>query len=352
MSTNKVKVGILGATGAVGQRFVQLLHNHPWFEIVALGASERSAGMRYGDRRWVLRPDMPERMADMTLRRGLPENFEDCKVIFSALPSSAAGPTEPAFAAAGYALFSNAGAHRMDDDIPLMITEVNPDHASLIKVQQEGRGWPGFIVTNANCSSTHLTSVLKPLQDAFGLDKVLVVTMQAVSGAGYPGVSSMDILDNVVPYIDNEEPKLELEPRKMLGRLVNGSIELADFTLSAHCNRVPTLDGHLECVSLSLKTKATEQDIDRVLRTFRALPQELSLPSAPDPVIIVRDEPDRPQPRLDRMAGNGMATVVGRIRPCPILQYKLVLLGHNTVRGAAGGSVLNAELFVHQGLIG
>lgn len=347
----KIRVGILGATGAVGQRFVQLLADHPWFEIAALGASERSAGMRYGDRRWVLQSDMPAAVADMELRLGVPENFTDCQIIFSALPSSTAGPTEEAFAAAGYAVFSNASSHRMDPDVPLMITEVNPHHAGLIEYQRQHRGWSGFIVTNANCSATHLTCALKPLHDAFGLEKVFVVTMQAVSGAGYPGVSSLDIVDNVIPYIGNEEPKLEAEPRKMLGRLAGDHIEPAAFTVSAHCNRVPTLDGHLECVSVALREKATPEEASEALRSFRGLPQELELPSAPDPAIVVRDEPDRPQPRLDRMAGHGMATVVGRLRPCSLLDLKFVLLGHNTIRGAAGGSILNAELLVKQRLI-
>jgi aspartate-semialdehyde dehydrogenase len=348
---SKVKVGVLGATGAVGQRFVELLADHPWFEIAALGASERSAGKLYRERRWVLWPDMPTAVADLHLRLGIPENFSECRLIFSALPSSAAGPTEEAFAAAGFAVFSNAGAHRMDADVPLMITEVNPDHAALIEVQRRRRNWPGYIVTNANCSATHLTSILKPLHDSFGLEQVFVVTMQAISGAGYPGVPSMDILDNIIPYIGGEEPKLELEPRKMLGKLVGENLEYADFKMSAHCNRVPTLDGHLECVSVALTQKATPDEAAEVLRSFRALPQELGLPSAPEPAIIVREEPDRPQTRLDRLAGDGMATVVGRIRPCSLLDLKFVLLGHNTVRGAAGGSVLNAELFLQQGLI-
>lgn len=347
----KIKIGILGATGAVGQRFVQLLAGHPWFEIAALGASDRSAGVRYGDRRWVLQPDMPEAVADMELRLGEPQNFADCQVVFSATPNDVAREVEQAFARAGFFVFTNAGPHRMEEDVPLMITDVNPDHAGLIEVQRRQRGWPGFIVANANCTATHLTSALKPLHDAFGLDKVFVVSMQAVSGAGYPGVSSLDIMDNVIPYIGNEEPKLEEEPPKMLGRLAGGRIEHADFTISAHCNRVPTLDGHTECVSVALRRPATPKQAADVLRTYRSLPQELRLPSAPDPCIVVRSEPDRPQTRLDRMAGNGMATVVGRIRPCPLLDLKFVLLGHNTVRGAAGGSVLNAELLYVQGIL-
>jgi aspartate-semialdehyde dehydrogenase len=347
----KVKVGILGATGAVGQRFVQMLADHPWFEIAALGASDRSAGVTYKERRWVLQPDMPAAVRDMRLVLGEPDSFAGCKVIFSATPNDVAGRVEAEFAKAGYYVFTNAGPHRMDADVPLMITDVNPDHAALIRVQQARRGWPGFIVANANCTATHLTSILKPLHDAFGLEKVFVVSMQAVSGAGYPGVSSMDITDNVIPYIGNEEPKLEEEPRKMLGQLNGDSIEFADFVMSAHCNRVHVLDGHMECVSVGLRTKATPEQAAEVLRSYRSLPQELGLPSAPDPCIVVRDEADRPQTRLDRLAGNGMATVVGRIRPDAILDLKFVLLGHNTVRGAAGGSVLNAELLLQQGYL-
>ena len=345
----KMKVGILGATGAVGQRFAQMLVDHPWFEIAALGASDRSAGMKYRERRWVLQPDMPAALREMELRPGEPQHFRDCQVIFSATPNDVAARVESEFAAAGYYVFTNAGPHRMDADVPLMITDVNPDHAALLPVQQQRQGWPGFIVANANCTATHLTSALKPLHDAFGLEKVFVVSMQAVSGAGYPGVSTMDISDNVIPYIGNEEPKLEEEPRKMLGRFTGDAVEMADFVLSAHCNRVATLDGHLECVSVALRQPATPAQAIEALRAYRSLPQELGLPSAPDPCIIVRDEPDRPQVRLDRMAGNGMATVVGRVRPDPILDLKFVLLGHNTVRGAAGGSVLNAELLLHQG---
>jgi len=347
----KIKVGILGATGAVGQRFVQLLADHPWFEIAALGASDRSAGMKYRERRWVLQPDMPAAVRDMALVLGEPQHFAGCQIVFSATPNDVAQRVEAEFAAAGYYLFTNAGPHRMDPDVPLMITDVNPEHAGLIRVQQAQRGWPGFIVANANCTATHLTSALKPLHDAFGLEKVFVVSMQAVSGAGYPGVSTMDISDNVIPYIGNEEPKLEEEPLKMLGRFDGQGILLADFAVSAHCNRVATLDGHLECVSVALRTKATPEEAAEVLRSYRSLPQALGLPSAPDPCIVVRDEPDRPQVRLDRMTGAGMATVVGRIRRDPILDLKFVLLGHNTVRGAAGGSVLNAELLLQQGYI-
>ena len=347
----KVPVGILGATGAVGQRFVQLLADHPWFEIAALGASDRSAGIPYSERRWVLQPDMPEAVRDMELRLGEPENFSDCRVIFSATPNDVAARVESEFAAAGYFVFTNAGPHRMDSDVPLMVTDVNPEHARLIRVQQKLRGWDGFIVANANCTATHLTAALKPLDDAFGLEKVFVVSMQAVSGAGYPGVPTMDITDNVIPYIGNEENKLEEEPHKMLGRLDGDHIEPADFILSAHCNRVHVLDGHTECVSVALRRKATPEEAAEALRSYRSLPQEMGLPSAPDPCIVVRDEPDRPQTRLDRMTGNGMATVIGRLRPDPILDLKFVLLGHNTIRGAAGGSVLNAELLLKQGYL-
>ncbi len=350
---DKVRVGILGATGAVGQRFVQLLEGHPWFELTVLAASERSAGKRYAEAcRWILRGDMPERARDMVLEYGEPGL--DCDLIFSALPSSAAREVEPAFAEAGYVVCSNASAYRMEPDIPLLIPEVNPDHLALIETQRRNRGWRGFIVTNPNCTTTHLVCALKPLHEAFGLEKVFVVSMQAISGAGYPGVASLDILDNVIPHIGGEEQKVETEPRKLLGRLVDGHVEMAPFQVSAQCNRVPVRNGHTECVSVSLRRQVDREELIEALRSFRGLPQELELPHAPQPAILVREEEDRPQPRLDRLAGSvpGMATVVGRIRPCPLLDWKFVVLGHNTIRGAAGGALLNAELLVAQGWLG
>ena len=351
---NKIKVGVLGATGAVGQRFVQLLQGHPWFEISALCASERSAGKRYADAcRWNLRGDMPEHLRDVILEECEPG--QDCQIVFSALPAETAGEIEADFAAAGYIVCSNARNHRYDPDVPLLIPEVNPEHLQLIDIQKRNRGWEGYITTNPNCSTTHLVSALHPLHQRFGVKKIFVVTMQAISGAGYPGVSSMDILDNVIPYISGEEEKMEQkEPHKLLGVFDGKGIRYADFVVSAHCNRVPTRNGHLEAVSVEFEDKPTQDEIVEAWRSYRPLAQQLNLPSAPQPAIIYDERPDRPQPRLDRMAGSlpGMATVVGRLRPDPLFHFKFVALGHNTIRGAAGGSLLNAELLVAQGYVG
>ena len=351
---SKIKVGILGATGAVGQRFVQMLQGHPWFEITALCASDRSAGKRYADAcNWNIRGDMPAHLRDVVLQPCEP-GF-DAQLVFSALPSDTATEVEKAFARAGYGVCSNASSYRYEADVPLLIPEVNPEHLGLIEVQKRRRGWDGFIVTNPNCSTTHLVSALHPLHEAFGVSKVFVVTMQAISGAGYPGVSSMDILDNVIPYIGGEENKMEeKEPQKLLGRFEGESIRNADFVVSAHCNRVPVRNGHLEAVSVEFKRRPSEAEIVQAWTDYRPLAQQLGLPSAPQPAIIVNPAQDRPQPRLDRLAGSvpGMATVVGRLRPDPLLHYKFIVLGHNTIRGAAGGSLLNAELIVAQGYLG
>ncbi len=346
----KLKVAILGATGTVGQRFIQLLDGHPWFEVAALTGSERSAGRTYAEAsRWVLDTPMPTAVREMRI---MPEDAElDTPLVFSALPSKTAGVIEERLAAAGHVVCSNASDHRMAEDVPLLIPEVNPEHLELIAVQRKNRGWRGAIVTNPNCTATAPTMTLRPLLDAFGVEKVLLVSMQALSGAGYPGVPSYDATENVIPYIGGEEPKVEEEPQKMLGNLVDGRIVPAAFTTSAHCNRVPVLEGHLVCLSIGLQRKATLEEVIAALTNFRALPQELQLPSAPPQPIVLREEPDRPQPRRDRMTGAGMAAVVGRIRPCPILDYKLVTLGHNTIRGAAGGSLLNAELMYAQGML-
>lgn len=348
---DRIRVGVLGATGTVGQRFVELLADHPWFELAALAASDTSAGRRYGDVcRWLPSSDMPPGVADMIVEETAPTL--GCDVVFSALPGDLAGSVEEAFAAAGYAVFSNAGAHRRDPDVPLLIPEVNPDHLALIVGQRARRGWDrGFIVTNPNCSAVMLTVALAPIQAAFGLRSVLVSTMQGLSGAGYPGVPSLDALDNVIPYISGEEDKLSFEPRKMLGKLNGACVELADFSISAHCNRVPTREGHLETVSAALERPATPQEIVEVWRAWRPLPQQLNLPTAPQPALVVREEKDRPQPRLDRDAGRGMAVSVGRVRPCEVLDIKFITLGHNTLRGAAGASILNAELMLAQGLV-
>ena len=354
MNIPKVKVGVLGATGAVGQRFVQMLQGHPWFEITALCASERSAGKRYADAcTWTIRGDMPRHLRDVILEPCEPTI--DAELVFSALPAESATTIEMAFAQAGYGVCSNARSYRYDPDVPLLIPEVNPEHIQLIDVQKRKRGWDGFIATNPNCSTTHLVSALHPLHEAFGISKIFVVTMQAISGAGYPGLSALDMLDNVVPYIGGEEEKMEQkEPQKLLGVFNGEQIDYADIIVSAHCNRVPVRHGHLEAMSVEFIEKPTEEEILSAWQTYRPLPVQLNLPSAPQPAIIYEDAPDRPQPRLDRLAGSipGMATVVGRLRPDPLLDYKFVALGHNTIRGAAGGSLLNAELLLAQGYLG
>jgi aspartate-semialdehyde dehydrogenase len=347
----RLKVGILGATGTVGQRFVQLLQGHPWFEITALAASTASAGRPYGEVcRWKVSAEIPPTVRDMTVEECAPGL--DCDLVFSALPGEVAGPIEENLAAAGYFVSSNAKNHRMDPDVPLLIPEVNPDHIQIIEHQRRQRGWGrGFIVTSPNCSVTQLVLALKPLQDRFGLGAVMVTTMQAISGAGYPGLPSWDILDNVVPHIGGEEEKVEVEPLKLLGRLEGHEFQPAPMAISAQCNRVNTVEGHLEAVSVRLVRKAEVDAVVEALRSFTALPQELDLPSAPRRPIVVREEADRPQPRYDRDEQGGMAVVVGRVRECPVLDYKFVVLGHNTVRGAAGGSILNAELLMAKGYL-
>jgi len=355
MKDSRIKVGVLGATGAVGQRFIQLLDGHPWFEVAALTASDRSVGKRYADAcKWLLRGGMPPAVAGMVLTPTDPDGIAaGVRLVFSALPGSAAGQVEEALAAAGFAVCSNASAHRMDPDVPLLIPDVNAEHTALIREQQARRGWTsGFIVTNPNCSSTHLVCALKPLYDAFGLQGVSVVTMQAVSGAGYPGVPSMDILDNVVPYIGGEEEKMEAEPQKLLGRFTGERIEMAPFVVSAQANRVAVRNGHLEAVSVRLGRRAALEEVAAAFAGYRGEPQRLGLPSAPDPAIILHTEDDRPQPRLDRLAGRGMATSIGRLRPDPLFDFKFLVLGHNTIRGAAGGALLNAELLNAQGYLG
>ncbi|MDZ7362112.1 MAG: aspartate-semialdehyde dehydrogenase [candidate division KSB1 bacterium] len=346
----KIKVGVLGATGAVGQKFVQLLATHPWFELAAVAASERSVGKTYGEAaRWFQNTPLPERIRHLIVKPCRPGL--DCQIVFSGLDASVAGEVETEFADAGYAVFSNARNHRLDDDVPLVIPELNADHLQLIAWQQKKRGGSGFMVTNSNCSTMFLAMALGPLHQAFGVEKVFVATMQAISGAGYPGVAALDILGNVIPFINGEEEKIEIETRKILGALAGTRVQLADFVISAQTNRVPVEDGHTECVAVKFKKPASVEAIKERLQNFRGLPQELNLPSAPPQPIIVMEEPDRPQPRRDAMAANGMATLVGRIRPCPLLDFRFVILGHNTIRGAAGASILNAELLVAQGKI-
>ncbi len=346
----KIPVGILGATGNVGQRFVQLLDGHPWFEVKYLCASEKSYGQRYGDIvNWKVSPKIPENVANMRLRLCMP-NFK-ARVVFSALDSLVAGPIEEDFAKSGYIVISNSKNHRMDKDVPLLIPEVNPEHLDLIPVQRKRLGGKGFIVTNPNCTTIGLTMALKPLQDAFGVSKVIVTTMQALSGAGYPGVPSLDAIDNVVPYIGDEEEKVETEPLKLLGSLGNGKISNANIAISAHCNRVAVRDGHLESVTVELIKKAGIEEILKVFRDFKSIPQKLNLPSAPQNPIIVRMENDRPQPILDRDINNGMSVSIGRVRQSSIFDIKFTLLVHNTIRGAAGAAMLNAELMKAKNII-
>ncbi len=341
----KIPIAILGATGLVGQRLVQMLENHPWFEIRELAASDNSVGKRYADAvSWHLPSEIPSIVRELVVQPCEPRF--DVRLVFSALPSDVAGKVEEDFAGAGYFISSNASAHRMDAEVPLVIPEVNPDHLQLILTQQSRRKSRGAILCNPNCSTIHLALALKPLADQFGLKRVIVTTMQALSGAGYPGVASLDLVDNVVPFIGGEETKLESEPLKILGSLRDNSLTMAPFKISAACNRVATQDGHLETVSVELEKKASLDDLRRALAQFCGEPQKLRLPTAPEHPIIVREEVDRPQPRLDRDAERGMATVVGRLRDCSVLDYKFVLLGHNTIRGAAGGTLLNAELLV------
>jgi len=347
----KWKVGILGATGTVGQRFIQLLEKHPWFEVADIAASDRSVGKTYQQAcHWKISGHMPEYVRKMEVKDCVPDL--DCDLVFSGLPSSMAGEVESAFAKAGYAVLSNSKNHRMDDDVPLLVPEINPEHLQLIAIQQKNHRYQsGYIITNPNCSTMALVLALAPLQMAFGIEKVHVVTMQALSGAGYPGVASLDIIDNVIPYIADEEEKVETEPCKILGKFEDGKIVFADFKISAQCHRVNVLDGHLEAVSIALKRRPSLEQFIETLSSYRSLPQELELPSAPRLPVVHVEGRDRPQPRFDREVENGMATVVGRIRPCRVFDFKLDLLGHNTIRGAAGAAILNAELLVKQHLL-
>jgi len=345
----KFRAGVLGATGMVGQRLAQLLAAHPWFELTAVAASERSSGKKYSEAvKWHLPAPIPAIAANLEVRSLDP--VLDCDFVFSALDSSVAGPAEEDFARAGYPVVSNSKNHRMSPDVPLLIPEVNAAHLDAIPLQQTNRGYgSGFIVTNPNCSTAGLVLVLKPLADAFGLEKIFVVTMQAVSGAGYPGVPSLDILGNVVPFISGEEEKLEEEPQKLLGKWDGSRFVAAGLGISAHCNRVPVENGHLECLSLSLKKIATLDEVREALRNFTVSDELASLPTAVKNPVIVLDEENRPQPRRDVDAGNGMAAVVGRVRECPLLDVKLTLLSHNLLRGAAGAALLNAELLASRG---
>ena len=351
MSQSQIPVAVLGATGSVGQRFISLLDHHPWFKVVALAASDRSVGQKYVDAcHWILNDPLPDYAREMVVVPATPDCI-DAKIVFSALHNEIAKDLEPQFAQAGFAVCSNASSYRRADDVPLLLPEINADHIQLIKEQRKNHGWSGAILTNPNCTSTGLTIALKALDDAFGVKKVLAVSLQALSGAGYPGVPSLDIIDNVIPNINGEEEKVEWEPRKMLGRLNENKIDLADIKFSAHTNRVAVTDGHTVCASVELSSPVDPAAAESILRDYRAVASARELPSSPRPVIEVRNESDRPQPRLDRLTGKGMTTVVGRVRRDPILDLKFVVLSHNTIRGAAGGSIYNAELLVNEGLL-
>ncbi|MGI4755851.1 MAG: aspartate-semialdehyde dehydrogenase [Janthinobacterium lividum] len=346
------KVGILGATGTVGQRFIQLLSNHPWFEIAWLAASERSAGKRFADAcRWKLDTPMPLNIGDMVLQPNTPAAQTETlpRIIFAALDTDVARELEPQFMNAGCAVISNSSAFRMSPDVPLVVPEVNADHLDLIASQAAFKSSEGgYLVTNPNCSAIGLVLALKPLEERFGIESLFVSTMQAVSGAGYPGVPSLDIMGNVVPFIKNEEEKMQEEVGKLLGRFTGSGIESLSAKVSAHCNRVAVIDGHTECVSIKLKKPSTHEEMLAAWSSFQPLHGH-GLPSAPEHPVLYNDGADRPQPRLDVMNGHGMSTTVGRLRPCSLLDWKFVLLSHNTLRGAAGAAVLNAEVLAKLG---
>src|SRR5262245_26634027 len=346
----KLKVGILGATGTVGQRMIQLLEGHPWFETAVVAASDNSAGKPYGEAaRWQLDTAIPEAVSKMTVQPCKPGLA--CDFVLSGLPSNVAAETELELAKSGLPVISNAGSHRMGPDVPLRIPELNPDHLDAIETQKKRIGGKGFIVTNPNCSTIGLVFPMAAIDRAFGLEAVHVVTMQAISGAGYPGVASLDILDNVLPAIDGEEKKMETEPLKILGKWANNKFVDAQIRISSMTHRVNVRDGHLEAVSVKLRNRASTAQIEEAMRTFSSPIDELSLPSAPRPVMILESHAQRPQPRLDRDRGRGMAVVVGPVAPCPVLDFRFRLLSHNTIRGAAGGVILNAELLYRNGML-
>ncbi|MEK6687005.1 MAG: aspartate-semialdehyde dehydrogenase [Gemmatimonadota bacterium] len=348
MTRPRVAVSILGATGTVGQQFVRLLAGHPWFEIVQVAASAQSVGKPYADAvRWRDAGPIPENVAGLIGLRCDPTL--DAPIAFSALDASLAGPLEQGLAAAGVQVVSNASSHRMDPLVPLLIPEVNPDHLGLLAAHRKARGWPGGIVANPNCSTAAIVLGLAPLHRAFGVERLVVATMQAVSGAGYPGVASLDIVGNVVPWIGGEEEKIEQETRKLFGEYAAGVVEEALITVSAHTNRVPVVDGHLAVLSVGFRTRPGVQDAVAAIEAFRPSAAVAALPSTPARPVVFDSRVDRPQPRLDLLAGDGMTVTVGRVRPCPLLDLRLVVLGHNTVRGAAGAAIQNAELLVAAG---
>jgi aspartate-semialdehyde dehydrogenase len=339
----RYRVGIVGATGLVGQRLVQRLEGHPWFDLVAVAASERSAGKTYAEATtWRLPTPMPSAVAGLRVGRCVPGDLDGCDVVLSGLDAATAKEVEPALAAHGIAVLSNASAFRMTPDVPLLVPEVNAAHASLVDAQRTRTGWPGFLATNPNCSATGLVLALAPLHREFGVKRVIVSTMQALSGAGLEGPRGLDVVDNVVPYIGGEEEKLESEIGKMLG---------APILVSAHCHRVATIDGHLEAVSVELERDATPEQAVAAFASFRGDVADRGLPSSPERPIVVRSEVDRPQPRLDRDTGGGMSAVVGRVRRCPVFSLRFEVLSHNTVRGAAGATLMNAELFASLGKV-
>ena len=346
--SGKYKVGILGATGMVGQRFIQLLDKHPQFEVSAVAASDRSQGRLYGDAcTWRVGGEMPEIAGSLKVQSPSPPL--DCDLVFSSLPGDIARETEAAFATSGYPVISNSSAFRMDEDVPLLIPEVNHEHLDLLERQRSRYPSGGIVVTNPNCSTIMLALALAPLHISFGVEATVATTLQALSGAGYPGVSSLDILDNVLPFIGGEEEKIESETTKILGRFVNGRIEPAPMAVSAQCHRVNVSDGHMAAVRVKLKRKASVEEVAESLASFASFPQDLHLHSAPEFPIVVRSEVDRPQPRLDRDAGSGMTITVGRLMPDSVLDYRFVVLSHNTIRGAAGAAILNAELLIAMG---
>lgn len=349
---NRLRVAVLGATGAVGQSFIRLLANHPWFELTALTASERSAGKPYAEAaRWIGADEIPASVRGMIVQPTDPSRVT-ADVVFSALDSGAAGEAEPAFARAGKMVLTNAKNYRMEPDVPLVIAEVNPSHLDVLAAQRKNRGWSGGIVANGNCSAIVTALPLAPIHERFGITKLVVATMQAISGAGYPGVPSLDILGNVIPYIGDEEPKIEQEVGKFLGTSNGTLVSSATFRVSAHANRVPVEHGHTVVMSIELRDKADAAAVRQAIIDWRGAEEALGLPTSPARALVVSDQPDHPQPRRQVDMGGGMTVVVGRIRPDPIFDIKLVAMGHNVVRGAAGASVLNAELMVHRGLLG
>ncbi len=359
----RIKTGVIGATGMVGQNYIQMLARHPWFEVTYVAASPQSAGKRYADAvagRWVMDEEIPEAVRDLTVgdASDIATARARCDLVFSAveMDKQAVRNLEEQYAASGLAVVSNNSAHRWTEDVPMVIPEVNPHHLDVIPLQRKRRGWQkGLIVVKPNCSlQSYLPPIYALIRAGYAVESLIVTTMQAVSGAGYPGPASIDMIDNLIPFIPGEEEKSEQEPRKILGTVRDGKIILNDsLQISAHCNRVPTINGHLACVSLKFGGRKPPLDeIIRIWQEFRAEPQELGLPSAPQPMLIYRDEANRPQPRRDRDAGRGMAITIGRLRPCPVLDIRFVALSHNTVRGAAGGAILIAELLQAKGYLG